>query len=227
MLNRQIHETHLRRLISLIYTDRRLLNNLAFKGGTALYMFYNLDRFSTDLDFNSLVEELDVEAMNEVVKDYEVQDYFEKFHTWFWLLSYQKTQMKVKIEISKRDYPDTYETKELLGIPIKVMTKDCMFAHKLCAITDRTKLQNRDLYDTYFMLRQGFEIKEEIIILRTKKSLRVYLEYLLEFIPKNVASIHILDGLGEVLDEKQKVWVKNNLVQLLLVEIQSKILEIG
>jgi predicted nucleotidyltransferase component of viral defense system len=226
MLNRQIHETHLRRLISLIYTDRRLQNVLAFKGGTALYMFYNLDRFSTDLDFNSLVEDLDVKAINEVIKDYQVQDHYEKFHTWFWLLSYQKTQMKVKIEISKRDYPDTYETKELLGIPIKVMTKDCMFAHKLCAITDRKKLQNRDLYDAYFMFRQGFEIKEEIVTLRTKKSFKEYLQYLLEFIPKNVAPSHILEGLGEVLNEKQKVWVKNHLVQLLLVEIQNKILEI-
>jgi len=134
--------------------------------------------------------------------------------------------MKVKIEVSKRDYPDTYEIKDLLGIPVKVMTKDCMFAHKLCAITDRKRLQNRDLYDTYFMLTRGFEIKEEIIKIRTGKSTKEYLEFLLEFIPKHTSAGHILDGLGEVLDEKQKIWVKNNLIQFLLLEIQNRLLEI-
>jgi predicted nucleotidyltransferase component of viral defense system len=198
MLNREIHETHLRRLLSLIYTNRRLKKVVAFKGGTALYMFYNLNRFSTDLDFNCLIEDLDTQAMNEILSDYEIYDQSEKFHTWFWLLSYQKTQMKIKIEISKRDFPDTYEIKELLGIPIKVMTRDCMFAHKLCAISDRKKLQNRDLYDTYFMLRNGFEIKEEIIYLRTKKSLKEYLQFLTEYIPKNLASTSILDGLKQI-----------------------------
>ncbi len=226
MLNQKTHETHLRRLLSAIYLNRDLQNILGFKGGTSLYMFYNLDRFSTDLDLNCLAEDLDVEALNKVFQDYEIQDYSNKRNTWFWLLSYQKTQMKIKIEISKRDYPDTYETKDLLGIPIKVMTKDCMFAHKLCAITDRSKLQNRDLYDTYFMLKNGFEIKEEIIKLRTDKSVKEYLEYLLEFIPKNIKTNHILDGLGEVLTENQKDWARSQLQPLLLMEIQNRLLEI-
>jgi len=226
MLNQKTHETHLRRLLSAIYLNRDLQNTLGFKGGTCLYMFHNLDRFSTDLDFNCLVDDLDIEALNQIFKDYEIQDYSNKYHTWFWLLSYQKTQMKIKVEVSKREYPDTYETKDLLGIPVKVMTKDCMFAHKLCAITDRAKLQNRDLYDTYFMLKNGFEIKEEIVKLRTGKSLKEYLEYLMEFIPKHIKTNHILDGLGEVLNENQKDWARSQLQPLLLMEIQNKLLEI-
>jgi len=135
--------------------------------------------------------------------------------------------MKIKVEVSKRDYPDTYETKDLLGIPIKVMTKDCMFAHKLCAITDRAKLQNRDLYDTYFMLKNGFGIKEEIVKLRTGKNLKEYLEHLIEFIPKNIKTNHILDGLDEVLTENQKDWARSQLQPLLLMEIQNRLLEIS
>jgi hypothetical protein len=41
-----------------------------------------------------------------LLKDYIIQDYIEKYNTWFWLLSYEKTQMKIKIEISKRNFPD-------------------------------------------------------------------------------------------------------------------------
>jgi len=227
MLNQKTHETHLRRLLTLLFSNRTLAQSLCFKGGTALFMFYHLDRFSTDLDFNCTRLDLDVERINDVFKDYTIQDYSNKYNTWFWLLSYQKTHMKIKVEVSKRDFPDTYETKDLLGIPVNVMTKDCMFAHKLCAITDRKKLQNRDLYDAYFMLKNSFEIKEEIIQIRTKKNLKEYLQYLLEFIPKHVKPGYILDGLGEVLDEKQKIWVKENLIKMLIVEIQNKILELN
>ncbi|MEM1311893.1 MAG: nucleotidyl transferase AbiEii/AbiGii toxin family protein [Patescibacteria group bacterium] len=227
MLNQKTHETHLRRLLSSIYLSRDLQNILAFKGGTSLYMFYNLDRFSTDLDFNCLTENLGVETLNKIFQDYHIQDYYNKRNTWFWLLSYQKAQMKIKVEVSKRDYPDTYETKDLLGIPIKVMTKECMFAHKLCAITDRSKLQNRDLYDTLFMLKNNFEIKQEIIKLRTGNTLKEYLEHLIEFIPKNIKTNHILDGLGEVLTENQKDWAKSQLLPLLLMEIQNRLREIS
>jgi predicted nucleotidyltransferase component of viral defense system len=176
MLNRKTHETHLRRLLSSVYLSRDLQNVLGFKGGTSLYMFYNLDIFSTDLDFNCLAEDLDVEPLNQIFQDHEIQDYYNKGNTWFWLLSYQKTQIKIKVEVrkpvhsglvpddlrgvTKRNYPDIYETKDLLGIPVKVMTKDCVFTHKLCTVTDRNNLQNRNLYDAYFMLRNGFAINE-------------------------------------------------------------------
>lgn len=227
MLNRTQHETHLRRLLAGIYNDRRVQNSLGFKGGTCLYMFYDLDRFSTDLDFNCITDKLDVDALNVLFSDYEIQDYHEKRNTWFWLLSYQKSLMKIKIEVSKRDYPDTYEVKELLGTNITVMTKDCMFAHKLCAITDRKKLQNRDLYDTYFMLKHDFPIREDIINQRTKMSLKAYLESLVVFVEQKVVSNRILDGLIEVLGESQKDFVKEKLKTNLLAELRIKIEGLG
>lgn len=47
------------------------------------------------------------------------------------------SEHKLKIEISKRDFDDSYEIKNLLGVSIKVMVKPDMFAHKLCALMDR------------------------------------------------------------------------------------------
>lgn len=41
-------------ILSLIFKDKELCNVMAFKGGTALMFFHNLNRFSTDLDFNLL-----------------------------------------------------------------------------------------------------------------------------------------------------------------------------
>jgi predicted nucleotidyltransferase component of viral defense system len=228
MLDRQLHEINLRNILYKIYSDPILSTQLAFKGGTCLYMFYNLNRFSTDLDFNSLTDSLDTDKLTSVLGEYGIKDinFSDKRFTWFWLLNYKKELMNIKVEVSKRDYPDTYETKDLLGITVRCMTQDCMFAHKLCAITDRKKLVNRDLYDTLFMFQNQFPIKEEIIKIRMGKTLKEYLEYLVQFIEKNVIEKNILDGLGEVLDEKTKMKVKTKLKSELLFTLKNQILAI-
>lgn len=226
MLNRTQHEVHLRNILASLFTNKILARQLAFKGGTCLYFFYGLDRFSTDLDFNTLTNILDVAGLQDEISNYGIEqyDYTDKRLTWFWLLSYQKGLMNIKLEISKRDYPDTYEIKNLLGVSIRCMTRDCMFAHKLCAITDRKHLANRDLYDALFMFQNNFPINEEIIKIRTGKTLQEYLEYLIEFVTKNVNEKNILSGLGEVLNQNQKDRVKVKLKPDLLFQLRNYLL---
>ena len=68
-----------------------------------------------------------------------------------------------------------------------------------------------------------FDINEKIILERTwwnKKELFLKVKQKLEKLPKNYK---ILDWLGEVLDEKQKTFVKNKLVLELLWIIEMKI----
>ena len=48
------HKFFMMQVLKDIYTDKELANCLGFKGGTALMFFYQLPRFSVDLDFNLL-----------------------------------------------------------------------------------------------------------------------------------------------------------------------------
>ena len=98
-----------------------------------------------------------------------------------------------------------------------------MFAHKLCAVTDRRKMVNRDLFDSWWLLKQIAPIREEIIMERTGKNLPSYLEYLSEYIAKNVDRRHIVAGLGELLDGSQKDWVRDHLYDDLIAQIQLRI----
>jgi Nucleotidyl transferase AbiEii toxin, Type IV TA system len=166
---------------------------------------------------------LDVNEITKVIGDYGIEDsnFTDKRLTWFWLLNYAKKTMNIKLEVSKRDYPDTYEIKEMLGVRIKCMTPDCMFAHKLCAVTNRAKLANRDLYDALFMFKNDFPINEEIIKMRTGKSTQEYLTELIDFVEQNVDSKNILEGLGEVLTEDQKDRAKVKLKPDLLFAIKN------
>ncbi|MBD3300527.1 MAG: hypothetical protein GF347_04195 [Candidatus Moranbacteria bacterium] len=223
MLDRTRHEIILKKILADIYSNKRLQNKLAFKDGTCLYLFHKLNRFSTDLDFNLLNNELKSYELTKILKQYLIlEENISKRNTWFWLGSFEKGRQKVKVEVSKRRYLDKYETKNFYGFTVKTMTKDCMFAHKLCAITDRRKPQNRDLFDALFMFEQGFNISEEIIKQRTGKNLKEYFKELIDFIEKKINPALILDGLGEVLDEKQKVDTKKNLINKLLFELKIR-----
>jgi predicted nucleotidyltransferase component of viral defense system len=225
MLDIQQHEINMKRLLLEFFKNDKLKNELAFKGGTCLYFFYDLDRFSTDLDFNSLTSKLSYKEIDKIINSnskLKVKDKMNKNNTWFWSLSYGENTLQIKIEISKRDYPDTYEFKDLLGVKIRVMTQDCMFSHKLCAVSARKVLQNRDLYDTLFMFKNEFPINDNIIKLRTGKNKSEYFVSLAEYIKINTNENKILDGLGEVLDEKVKKDVKKNLLTNLIQELQLR-----
>lgn len=51
------HRFLLSQILVDIFRENELKNIMAFKGGTALMMFYGLNRFSTDLDFNPTVQQ--------------------------------------------------------------------------------------------------------------------------------------------------------------------------
>lgn len=46
------------RILKDIYSEIELANCLGFKGGSALMFFYDLPRFSVDLDFNLIKPEM-------------------------------------------------------------------------------------------------------------------------------------------------------------------------
>lgn len=223
MLERNKHEIILKQILKDIFKHPNLQGQLAFKGGTCLYVFYNLNRFSTDLDFNLRTAEFTFEEVSKILEKYlTIEDMYSKRNTWFWLGSYEKGLQKIKVEVSKREFPDEYINKNYLGILIPTMTPECMFAHKLCAITDRRKIQNRDLFDAWFMFDKQWEPSSEIIKIRTDKSTGEYYKTLVDFIANKVDKNHILDGLGEVLDAKTKIWVKDHLIEELLFQLQIR-----
>ncbi|MBI4035685.1 nucleotidyl transferase AbiEii/AbiGii toxin family protein [Candidatus Daviesbacteria bacterium] len=224
MLDKTRHEQILKNILKDIYTSTELEDKFALKGGTCLYLFYNLDRFSVDLDFNLIAEDFNDKKLNRIISEHlTIDDFRNKYFTWIFLGSYEKGQRKIKIEINKRNYPDKYTNRDFYGITIPTLSPECMFAHKLCAIADRKKLQNRDLYDAHFMFNKQFDISEEIIKIRTGKTLKEYFAYLVLFIEKKANPEHILDGLGELLNDAQKNHVKTTLVRNLLFDLKSRI----
>jgi predicted nucleotidyltransferase component of viral defense system len=210
-----------------IFADLSLENLLGFKGGTAVYLLYNLPRFSVDLDFD-LVQAEKEEAvflkMSEVLKLHgKITEQQHKRYTLFFLLSYEKYQRNIKIEISRRTFPNRYENKTFLGISLKVMVKAHLFAHKRVTLLERKEPANRDLFDLWFFTKNKWDINKELVELRTQLPFRRYLDKCLEKIEK-INELYILQGLGELLDAKMKNWVKSDLKKELLFNLKARFL---
>jgi len=226
-LNIAQHKMHLSSILLDIAKDNQLSPVLGFKGGTAVMLFYDLPRFSVDLDFD-LIGNIDgvVERMTMLLtKKYKIKDQSQKWNTLFWLLSYKDGEAHIKVEISTRDNPfNHYDVKPYYGTNIKVLRLSDMMAHKLVAVTERMSKAKRDLFDAHYFLSSpsATEINYEIIRDRTGKTPREFYESLLVNV-EQVDNKTILNGLGELLTEAQKDWARAKLKDELIGLIQRNI----
>lgn len=214
MLNRNTHRSILLRILKEIFTDTSLGPLLGFKGGTAAHFFYTLSRFSLDLDFDLLDETKEdyvFKQVEQIVKDFgKIKESRKKRFSLFFLLSYQGEAPNIKIEINRRMFGSRYELKSYLGISMLVMVREDMFAHKLVAMFERMGKANRDIFDVWFFFKNNWPINKEIIEKRTGMAFRDFLQKCIDSLEK-MPDRGILAGMGELLDEKQKIWAKANL----------------
>lgn len=213
-MDKNKHKLYMAQILSLIFKDKDLCNVIAFEGGTSLMFFHNLNRFSTDLDFNLLdATKLDIvyDKVRAILTRFgTIDDEAKKLFGPVLVLNYGKGERMLKVEISIREYPNHYEMRSLAGTDIRVMTMPDMFAHKLCAMGER--LSPRDIFDVWFFLQNHTEINEEIVQLRTGKSVAEYAAWCAEHVREASPKL-LMQGLGEVLnDAKSKTFVKNKLI---------------
>lgn len=220
MLNKEKHNLTMGRIMENFYNNKELAPVLGFKGGTCAYYFYGLPRFSVDLDFDLL--KTDEKTQQNVFKEVEtillkhgiIKDKIIKFFTIWFLLSYSNEDHNIKVEISTRrpenNIRDYYEFKELMGTPMLVAKQEYMFANKLVALIDRKALVIRDVFDIHFFASQNWDIDKDIVELKTGKKFKEYLQDCIDVI-ENIKENQLLSGIGELINEKQKQWVKTSL----------------
>jgi predicted nucleotidyltransferase component of viral defense system len=197
-----------------IYSNIELANYLGFKGGTALMFFYDLPRFSVDLDFNLLdttKEKTVYEKVREILLKYgKIRDEAMKFHGPVVVLDYGVGERNLKVEISNRQWDDHYEIKNLLGIHMRVMVAPDMFAHKLCALLDRGEVANRDIFDSWFFMQRQTPLNKEIVETCVGMSLADYIQKCIDYLER-ASDRGMLNGLGELMDEDIKKFVRTKL----------------
>ncbi len=223
------HKTILFQILKDIYSDTSISPLLGFKGGTAALMFYGLDRFSVDLDFDLLDETREDQVFERITsilrKHGTLKESYKKRFNLFALLSYEDKAHNIKVEINRRQFGSHFEIKTYLGVSMLVMVPEDMFAHKLMAMHERIGKTSRDIYDVWFFLQHRFHINKEIVEQRSKMTFDKLLQECISQLEK-MSNRHILDGVGELLTASQKDWAKAKLredtISLLKLRLESE-----
>lgn len=201
------HKNILLQILKDIYSDASISPLLGFKGGTAALLFYNLPRNSVDLDFDLLdetKEEYVFEKIKNIISGYgEITESHVKRFNLLNVISYAKGAQHIKVEVNRRTFGSKYEIKNLLGISMLVMVPEDMFAHKLMAMYDRIGKTSRDIFDVEYFAKNNWDINKKIVEHRSGVKFK---ELIIKCIEKleRLNNKHILDGLGELMDESQK-----------------------
>jgi predicted nucleotidyltransferase component of viral defense system len=222
------HKTILFQILKDINSDTAISPYLGFKGGTAALMFYGLDRFSVDLDFDLLDDDQADPVFGRVMKIVQrhgaIKEAHKKRFSLLIILSYEDKARRIKVEINRRQLGSRYEIKTYLGVSMQVMVIEDMFAHKLMAMYERIDKTSRDIYDVWFFLKSRFPINKQIVENRAEMSFDQLVNRCIDQLEK-MSNRHILDGMGELLTTSQKDWAKARLredtINLLKLRIEA------
>lgn len=176
--------------IVLLLISRNTKDELVFKGGTCLYKFHNLDRFSEDIDF-SINKKLDVgRLVQKIMSDLKLfgieSKIFKKRDAFDSILitlrikgplykgvpqGYSKIGIDINLKSSVELEPVTAFYTSLFplpGVSMLIMQEKEILAEKVMAIMTRGKA--RDVYDLWFLLKQGTDADINLV----KKKLEYY-----------------------------------------------------
>jgi predicted nucleotidyltransferase component of viral defense system len=220
------HKTILFQILKEIYTDTSISPYLGFKGGTAALMFYGLDRFSVDLDFDLLDESQEdrvFERVEEIAKKFgSLKESHKKRFNLFCLISYEDRARNIKIEINRRQFGSRFEIKTYLGLSMRVMVLEDMFANKLMAMHERIGTTGRDIYDVWFFLRSRSPINKAIVENRSGMPFDELVKKCIEQLEKT-DNRSVLQGLGELLTPGQKDWARAKLKEETIALLKLRI----
>lgn len=214
MLNHGKHKAFMLKILTSIFQSS-IKDSLAFKGGTLAFLCYGLPRFSTDIDLDLLDHTREKEVvgvLQDILEDIgEIKNMTLGKALHRWIFRYDESAMNIKVEVNKRSLDgNRYERKKIENTDVYCMSQSSMVANKIVALYDRA--YSRDLFDVHYFLAQNFICDDELIELRTDLNKYQLFQALIEEIPDYFYSNTVLAGLGELLTDQQKMWVKSQLV---------------
>lgn len=162
----------------------QIKDELVFKGGTAMYKIYRLNRFSEDLDFTFMkhrkeiprtiqrvVGQLSLLGIYIQIKD--IQDYRQQINVHLECKGplydgSKESLVFIPLNISLREKVQqaTFEMlfssyREIPSFEVYVMTEQEIAAEKVRAILSRDKA--RDVYDLWFLLKKGIILDKKLV----------------------------------------------------------------
>jgi len=196
---------------------------LSFKGGTAMHLVYNLDRYSEDLDF-SLSSEVSsrtiLSRLKKILSGEDITDAAIKRRTVLVEVRqpFRPQNFRVKFEVNTNNVVPS-ELKSLFSeyrpesFNLQIMRQDYLVAQKTRAFIERDMA--RDLYDLWFILRTRMSIDFSLLAgwlgVDNDSVKRQIEEKIKSWSPKE-----IVNDLNPFIKSSRRAWIKASLKQEVL-----------
>lgn len=188
-------------------------SQIVFKGGTALKLFYELPRYSEDIDYDSLPGVSPQELMD-IIKNlckkrrWEITDKALKYHTLLFELRFAgpERNFRFKIEISTREKELKTAVMPLRGVPVLTLEPSFLMTEKLLTFFDRQA--GRDIFDAWFILKNAYPL-DEARIERAFGDQASFYQAILAIIEKADPK-KILRDTGKLLKEDYRNWIRTS-----------------
>lgn len=188
-------------------------SQIAFKGGTALRLFYNLPRFSEDIDYDFL-SGMPADKLFNIIqnvfkkKKWDITDAAVKYHTVLLELRFPgpERNFHVKIEVSTRPKDLDTTILSLRGVAVLTLEPSFLMTEKLLTFIERQA--GRDIFDAWFILQNNYPLKESMIIDAFGDKLHFY-QIVLDKI-KTANPKKIYRDTGKLLGHDYRNWMKTS-----------------
>jgi predicted nucleotidyltransferase component of viral defense system len=191
----------------------RVGSQIAFKGGTALKLFYGLPRYSEDIDYDSLPGSLPQDLMKTlkelfVKRRWEITDEAIKYFTILLELRFagQERRFRVKIEISTRQKELETTIRSFRGVPILTLEPSFLMTEKLLTFIDRQA--GRDIFDAWLIINHGYPLNESLIRSTFNGNEEFYRAML--HIVEKADTKKILRDTGKLLGQDHRNWISTS-----------------
>jgi len=188
-------------------------SQIAFKGGTALKLFYDLPRYSEDIDYDALPGG-SPDGLIGIIKGlctkkvWEITDNALKYNTILVELRFRgpDRNFHIKIEISTREKELKTAILLLRGVPIVTLEPSFLMTEKLLTFLDRQA--GRDIFDAWFILNGAYPL-DEAMIARAFENRSAFFQALLNTV-KNADPKKILRDTGKLLNQDDRNWIQTS-----------------
>jgi len=175
---------------------------------------------SVDLDFDLLGDSSNyhdlIPVLTRIISQFgRIDDYQDKHYTIYYELNYGFGDKNMKIEISKRWASGSIVQHSFLGETILIMNQSDLFTNKLIALLHRSAITNRDIFDIRYFLQQGTSLNRTLLESKLNITTHEYIQQVTVFIQWYDFGT-ILYGLGELIDNTQKTWMKTKMKDQIL-----------
>jgi hypothetical protein len=199
---------------------------IAFKGGTALKLFYGLPRYSEDVDYDMLPGGSGEELLNILSRlfkkqKWEITDQALKHFTLLFELRFAGVDrnFRLKIEISTRKKHFDTSIQSLRGVPVLTLEPSVLMTEKLITFLERDA--GRDIFDAWFILNGAYPLNESMIREGFGDERRFY-QSMLEKVTK-ADPMKISRDTGKLIGPDQRNWIKTSFLTDFKMLIRRKI----